>query len=103
MFQYLHDEHALDMCSPILATVSYQITHVSDEAGLATASLSHNHHWDVAPVGEELDEGVERFWVTKSHDAPESHLYCQYFDDIINREHIGRIWILNWLQTHHPS
>ena len=50
------------MCSPVLATVSYQITHVSDEAGLATASLSHDHHWNVAPVGEELDDCVDGVW-----------------------------------------
>ena len=59
-YMYLHDEHAPDMCSTILATVGYQITHVSDEAGLATAGLSHDHHWDIAPVGEVSGWGFGR-------------------------------------------
>ena len=47
-FDYLDDKHVF----PVLYALLGEVTHVANKPGLATASLTHNHNWNITPVEE---------------------------------------------------
>ena len=74
---YLHNQHVSFLCA-----LSSQVTHVSNEPRLSTASLSHNDYWNI---------------------TAEPHLNRKDLDQIVHRQHISLVRI-NWrIYPHHSS